>query len=226
MRTAILAIALAAAFPVAATHAQDDVPASPQIASTPDPGEEAQTTASGLSKRFRLGIDLLPVLAAKVETGTHGNNTSSDLDTTYGLCLSAGFRILAGLSAGVAPQVIFHLSGKDSAGYSTLDSETEYDLMARIAYMQAIGPKVAVYAELMPGFSIVTYDRITVGSHPPSAKGFVVGGGFGAAFDITDRFFINGGIGYQQGFQRSSGIIDTDVKTRFVRIVVGGGAKL
>ena len=136
-----------------------------------------------------------------------------------------GYRVTGGLCVGLAPQVVFHLSAKDSAGYSVIDSEKEYDLMGRIAYAYTVAPRLDEYAELLPGYAIVTYNTVVVGSRPPSAKGLVVGGGLGAAFDVTDRLFANVGAGYQVGFQTSSGIVDKDVKTRFLRIALGAGVK-
>jgi len=139
--------------------------------------------------------------------------------------LSFGYRVFAGLSVGVAPQVVFHLTSKDSAGYSVIDSEKEYDLMARIAYAYTVVPKLDVYAEVLPGYSFVTYNEIIQGSKAPKAHGVVLGGGLGAAFAITERLFANVGVGYQQGFQVSHGIGDRDVRTKLLRIALGGGAK-
>jgi opacity protein-like surface antigen len=125
----------------------------------------------------------------------------------------------------VAPQVVFHLSSKDSAGYSVIDSEKEYDLMARIAYTYTVAPKLDVYAEVLPGYSLVTYNKIVLGSQAPKAHGIVLGGGLGAAFAITERLFANASLGYQQGFQTSHGISDRDVSTKVLRIALGGGVK-
>ena len=97
--------------------------------------------------------------------------------------------------------------------------------MARIAYAYAVSSKVDVYGEVLPGYSLVTYNQIVLGSQAPRARGIVVGGGLGAAFAITDRFFANAGVGYQLGFQVSHGISDRDVKTKFLRIALGGGVR-
>jgi opacity protein-like surface antigen len=165
------------------------------------------------------------MLLGKVATGPSGSNTSSNLDFAYGVGLSLGYRVLAGLSVGIAPQVVIHLTSKDSAGYSVIDAEKEYDLMARIAYAYTVAPKLDVYAEVLPGYSLVTYNKIVLGSQPPRARGMVLGGGLGAAFAITERLFANVGVGYQQGFQTSHGISDREVETKFIRIALGGGVK-
>jgi hypothetical protein len=126
---------------------------------------------------------------------------------------------------GLAPQIISHLSSKDSAGYPVIDSEKEYDLMARVAYAYALVRKLDVYAEVLPGYSFVTYNKIILGAQVPKARGIVLGSGLGAAFNISDRFFANAGVGYQVGFQESSGISNRNVRTRFLRIALGGGVK-
>jgi hypothetical protein len=177
------------------------------------------------ANNFQVGVAFLPMLLGRVATGPSGGDTSSNLDFTYGVGLSFGYRVFAGLSVGLAPQVIFHLTSKDSAGYSVIDSEKEYDLMARLAYVYAVSPKLDVYAEVLPGYSLVTYNRIVLGSQAPRARGIVVGCGLGAGFAITDRVFANAGVGYQLGFQVSHGIGDRDVNTKFLRIALGGGVK-
>jgi opacity protein-like surface antigen len=190
--------------------------------------EEAPTVTESTAaptNNFQFGVTFLPMLLGKVATGPSGSNTSSDLDFAYGVGLSLGYRILAGLSVGIAPQVVFHLTSKDSAGYSVIDAEKEYDLMARIAYAYTVAPKLDVYAEVLPGYSLVTYNKIVLGSQPPRARGMVLGGGLGAAFAITERLFANVGVGYQQGFQTSHGISDRVVETKFIRIALGGSVK-
>jgi len=171
------------------------------------------------------GVNLLPMVLGKVATGPNGHATAYPLDATYGVGLSVGYRFQAGVSVGLAPQVVFHLSAKDDGGYSVLDSQKEYDLMARIAYTYSVVPKIDVYAEFLPGYAIVTYNQIVLGNKAYLANGIVLGGGVGAAFALTDRFFANASVGYQQGFQKASYIRVDDVQTKFVRLAIGGGVK-
>jgi opacity protein-like surface antigen len=210
---------------ISTAHAQGE--ATPVTENTAAPTEAAlrPAVAGAPASRVQVGVALLPMLLGKVATGPSGNNTSSNLDSAYGVGLAIGCRIVDGLSVGVAPQVVFHLSSKDSAGYSVIDSEKEYDLLGRIAYAYTVVPKLDVYAEVLPGYAIVTYNQIILGVQTPNAKGFVLGGGLGAAFAITDRLFANAGVGYQQGFQKSEGLSHMDVKTKFLRIALGGGVK-
>ena len=209
------------------TASAQEVPVSAMTEPTAAPvgAAPAPAVAGAPANNFQVGVALLPMLLGKVATGPSGGDTSSNLDFAYGLALSFAYRVFYGLSLGVAPQVVFHLSSKDSAGYSVIDSEKEYDLLARIAYAYTVAPKVDVYAEILPGYSFLTYNQILQGSKAPKAHGVVLGGGLGAAFAISERFFANAGVGYQQGFQVSHGISDRDVKTKFLRIALGGGVK-
>jgi Outer membrane protein beta-barrel domain len=205
---------------------QEDVPIAPATeAAAPTEAVLTPAVAARPASNFQVGAVFLPMLLGRLATGPSGNDTSSNLDFAYGVGLSFGYRVLAGLSVGVAPQVVFHLSAKDSAGYSVIESEKEYDLMARIAYAYAVAPKLNVYAEVLPGYSFVTYNKVVLGSQAPRARGMVMAGGLGATFDVSDPFFVNAGVGYQVGFQQSHGISDRDVKTKFLRIALGGGVK-
>jgi hypothetical protein len=225
MRRLNLIVALALFVPVSTARAQEEAPAATEPDAVPAEATLAPAAAGTPANNFQVGVAFLPMLLGKVATGPSGSDTSSNLDFAYGVGLSFGYRVLAGLSVGIAPQVVFHLTSKDSAGYSVIDSEKEYDLLARIAYAYTVAPKVDVYAEILPGYSFLTYNQILQGSKAPKAHGVVLGGGLGVAFAISERFFVNAGVGYQQGFQVSHGISDRDVKTKFVRIALGGGVK-
>jgi opacity protein-like surface antigen len=213
MRRPILIVGLVLFGQVSTALAQGEVLVAPPAA------------ASAPANSFQVGVALLPMLLGSVATGPSGDSTSSHLDFAYGVGLSFGYRVLAGLSVGVAPQVVFHLSSKDSAGYSVIDSEKEYDLMARIAYAYPVLPKLDVYAEFLPGYSLVTYSNVVLGVKAPIAHGVVFGGGLGANFAVTDQIFVSAGVGYQVGSQKSSGITERDLKTKFLRVALGGGVK-
>jgi hypothetical protein len=227
MRIAALIIGVVLFLPVSTARAQEEAPAT-VTKHTPGPAAKEgiiPTVAAAPATRGQVGAAFLPMLLGRVATGPSGNSTSSNLVFAYGVGLSVGYRVLAGLSVGLAPQIISHLSSKDSAGYPVIDSEKEYDLMARVAYAYALVRKLDVYAEVLPGYSFVTYNKIILGAQVPKARGIVLGSGLGAAFNISDRFFANAGVGYQVGFQESSGISNRNVRTRFLRIALGGGVK-
>jgi hypothetical protein len=210
-------------------RAQDETPA-PAPAAEPaaaaaEPAAPAAAAAAPESK-MQVGIAFLPMLMGKVGAGPSGDDTWTDLKLAYGVGLSFGYNVIAGLSVGVAPQALFGLKAKNASG----DSIKEYDIMARIAYAYAVIPKLAVYAEVLPGYSILSLpsSMTSNGSNYDSPKGLVLGFGAGAAYDITDQFFVNLGVGYQMGFQKTKVPVEGnsyDMKTKFLRIAVGGGMK-
>jgi opacity protein-like surface antigen len=225
MRRLGLVVGWALLLPVGAARAQGEAHVAPPVEPTAVPANAAPARAVAGAPAFQLGVNLLPMLLGRVTTGPSGADTSSHLDPAYGFGLWFGYRVLGGLSAGVAPQVVFHLSSKDSAGYRVIDSEREYDLMARIAYAYTLMPRLEVYAEILPGYAFVTYNEITLGVQPPTARGMVLAAGLGTAFAVTDLLFASVGVGYQQGFQTSHGISNREVRTKFLRMAVGAGVR-
>jgi len=209
-------------------RAQDEAPAvAPAAESTPSAeAAPAPAAAAAPESKMQIGVAFLPMLMGKMGAGPSGDDTWSDLKLAYGVGLSFSYNVIAGLSVGIAPQALFAVKPKDGGG----DAITEYDIMARIAYAYSVIPALAVYAEALPGYSILSLpDSLTMmGEKPDSPKGFVVGFGAGAAYDITDQFFANVGVGYQMAFQKTKTPgenEDYDMRTKFLRIAVGGGMK-
>jgi hypothetical protein len=157
------------------------------------------------------------------------------LDTAYGTSLSLGYDVMAGLSLGVAPQFFWNLNTSYRPyGAGIYKSRKEFDLMARMAYAYKVIPKLAVYAEVLPGYSILNYryqypnpGRGGSGEFWSSrAKGFVIGFGAGATYDLNGMFFANLGVGYQLGYQTvDPPALGDDASTKFLRLAVGGGLK-
>jgi hypothetical protein len=99
-----------------------------------------------------------------------------------------------------------------------VDAVREYDLMARVAGELQVVEGTTLYAEVLPGYSLITTDS--------APKGFVVAFGIGAAMQMTDRIFINIGGGYQIGYQKwASGANTLTSSTKYVRVALGGGVK-
>jgi hypothetical protein len=163
---------------------------------------------------MQLGLNLLPMALGKWNESVAGQSASGDLAFAYGVGLSFGYAVIPGLTIGVAPQAVFHEIDKNASGTAA----KEYDIMARVAYAYTVAPKFAIYAEVLPGYSIISNPN--GGS---SAKGLVLAGGVGAMMDVTDQVFVNLGVGYQLGLQKVSG---NDAKASFLRIALGAGVKL
>ena len=188
-------------------------PAAPAVTAT-------APTASG--SNTQVGVNFLPMtLGRKTAADNSGVTTSGDLSLAYGVCLSASYTVLSGLSVGIAPQLVLNVKPKDASW----DASKEYDLMARVAYAYSVATKIAVYGEFMPGYSIISVPNLPQGIDNPS--GLVLAFGVGATLDITDQLFANLGVGYQMGFQKTTFLgMDFDGKTKFLRVAIGVGMKL
>lgn len=216
MRKVSTLVGLTALILAGAARAQEAAPA-PEAAPAGDaaaapaaaPAEStAAVAAPATDSKIQVGVNLLPMLMGKAK----GDGASMDLKLAYGVGLFFGYTVAPGLSVGVAPQAIFNLKPKDL----DTDAAKEYDILARIAYNYTVAPKLNVMVEAMPGYSIIT---------PPegsNGKGFVIAGGVGASYDVTDQAFVNLGVGYQYGMQK---IDSAKFNVSFLRIAVGGGMR-
>ena len=208
----------------AGARAEDGAP----VAQTPavavvDPFFVAQPSAPTPPPpaRVRIGLAFLPMGLGKFTTPIGGEPIQGDASLAYGVGLSASYRIIAGFSVGIAPQIISNVNYKvPPPGVAAPDAVRETDLMARLAYTFPVVDTIGLYVEALPGYSLVSQ----AGGSP--AKGFVVAFGGGADMGITDRIFANLGAGYQLGFQSLTVAGEkVDTRTRYVRVSLGGGVR-
>lgn len=201
--------------PPASEAAVAPVPAAAPAASDTVAASAAVEPAEFQSKKLQVGIAFLPMALGRFTTQPGGVRETDDSAFAYGVNLSVGYEVLPGLSVGLAPQAILNVKAKQDS-----DTAKEFDIMVRVAYAYPIVERTKIYAEFLPGYSIIT---------PPigtAAKGLVFALGAGCALDMTDRIFVNLGVGYQMGFQkRTDGSTDYDVKPKYVRVAFGGGVK-
>ncbi len=165
--------------------------------------------------RFEIVASFLPMGFGKFSAVAGGFPVETDASFAYGASLSASYRIIAGLSVGIAPQMIFNVEPKDQMALSWPQSR-ELDYMARIAYTWRFVDSIGLYVEVLPGWSTIS---------PPghqATAGFVIAGGGGCALDMTDQLFVNLGVGLQRGYQKVADV-NTDGKSDYVRIAVGIG---
>jgi hypothetical protein len=215
MRKAGVLVVLAWSALGGSARADEAAPTAPAERSPASPGDvlasrppEASEAGVGKNRKMDGGAAFLLMPIGKA-------NDDYDLAFAYGVGVSLGYRLSRGLSVGLAPQVLFNIKHRD------VDPQRQYDLMARMAYTLPIAAKVAVYGEILPGYSIISPPR------GDSARGFVVALGAGAAVDVTNRVFANLGVGYQWGFQTiwvdGTRYWDRD---RFLRVALGGGMRM
>ncbi len=169
-------------------------------------------------RKFQVGLAFLPMGLGRWTNSPNPITTvTTDAAFAYGLGLSVGYQVLPYLVAGLAPQAIFNV--KEKAPTVPVDAVREYDLMARVAGEIQIVEGTKLYAELLPGYSLITTNS--------SPKGFVVAFGVGATMQMTDRIFVNVGGGYQIGFQKwASGANTLTTSTKYLRVALGAGVRL
>ncbi|HTR19418.1 MAG TPA: hypothetical protein VMH88_01080 [Gemmatimonadales bacterium] len=191
----------------------------PPVVVTPPPAVPIELPL----RRLEVGVSFLGMAAGSLTTPSGATTASADALFAYGVSLSVSYRVIAGLTLGIAPQAIFNVGYKqDPGGFGGAPpaATKEYDLMARIAYLVPVAEAVTLYAEVLPGFSQLGQ------SGGGNASGPVVAFDVGAAMDMTERLFINLGFGYQKGFQ-SLKVMDTtyDSRVNFVRAQLGVGTR-
>lgn len=184
---------------------------SPAIASQADSPKPAR-------RKWQVGASFLPMGLGKYiyRPDSQSALVKSDAYFAYGGAISIGYEVLPHLLVAFAPQAIYNVQEKTPAVWT--EAVNEYDLMARVAYMFPVVENIDVYAEVLPGYSLI---RNTAGS-----AGLVLAFGAGFAMNLTDRYFINVGGGYQMGFQKwANGATSLESQTRYVRGSLGGGVK-
>jgi hypothetical protein len=183
-------------------------------------------------RRLHVGVSFLPMSLGKFTASYGGMRIPADAAFAPGVSLSVGYQIIPRyFTVGLAPQVIFNVGTKEDptgAGRGVIMS-TEYDFMARAAGTLPIVETIALYAEVLPGYSLIKP------SEGNTAKGLVLAGGAGAIMDLSESVYVNLGVGYQYGFQsrtdtntRMDGTqtkVTTDVKTQYYRVSLGVGVR-
>jgi hypothetical protein len=184
----------------------------------PPPVEVAAATATeapaARPRKLQLGLSFLPMSMGKYTYVKTTSPISEEAYFAYGVGLSAVYEVLPGLLVGLAPQLTLNVRPKSNA-----DGAKELDVMARVAYSYRLPDGISVFAEVLPGYSLILLKR---GAAP---KGLVLGFGAGCAMDLSARTFASIGVGYQIGYQNQSGSVTVENRTRFLRVALGGGMR-
>lgn len=203
--------------PVDATVAPPPAAPAPAASIPPAPELTLPATTSGSAapsatpRNLQLGAAFIGMGLGKTTQALKGVRETSDALFAYGLAITVDHRIVGGLTLGLAPQVVLNVKAKDSL----LAAARQIDLLARVAYAYPVSEGSLVYAELLPGYSIImTDDR---------SKGLVIAVGAGVAIDLPAGAFASFGLGYQVGFQKFQG---DPFSTTYVRAALGGGMRL
>lgn len=221
-----------------ASEAAPDKPAAPaaEAAAKPAPTQSAAPSAAteGASaiatpaqaappakRKLQVALGFVPAALGTFKYNQGPTKVvTSDAAFAYGFSISAGYEVLPNLVVGVAPQMLFNVKEKEPE-IKTEESGgvKQIDLLARLAYEYPVVETIRVYAEALPGYSLIR--------NQSGSKGLILAVGIGTAMDIGDRYFLNVGAGYQIGYQKwTEGANTYDTSTRFVRVVLGGGVRL
>jgi hypothetical protein len=182
-------------------------------------------------RKIEVGVSFLPMALGTFTASYGGMRIPSDAAFAPGVAITAGYQIIPRyLSLGLAPQAIWNVGTKvdpSGAGNAVIMS-TEFDVMARVVGSLPLVDTIAIYAEVLPGYSLIKP------SEGNTAKGFVIAGGVGIAMDLTDQLFVNLGAGYQHGFATRTdtsvimGVktqVTTDVQSEYYRVALGVGMR-
>jgi opacity protein-like surface antigen len=216
MRKGIHLIGLVGLTSVALTSTAraEDAPATPVATTT--------SAAPAHQRKLEVGVAFLPMSLGRFHASYGVDAITSDAMFAPGVSVSASYEVLPGLSIGVAPQRLWKVASKVDPTMSgtPVTDYSEFDLMARLSYGYRVIEGLKLYAEVLPGYSLMTP------SFGHASKGFVLAAGGGVAMDMGDRVFVNVGAGYQVGFQHlpaQDGSQETS--TRYVRFVLGIGVR-
>jgi len=228
MRKESLLVALGLVVLAATARAQEGEGPSAAVAAAGPAANANAVPAAGVPpaaethRNLHLGVSFLPAALGKFKySNSLSSTTTQDAYFAYGVGLSASFESRRGLYLGFAPQAIFNVQAKPGNDVAYAKAMREFDFMIRLGYIRRLVDTISAYAELMPGYSlIVPSDAARI------SKGVVVGFGVGCVVDMTDRYFLNVGAGYQVGFQsQTAGINKWELRTQYVRIALGAGAR-
>jgi hypothetical protein len=198
-----------AAAPTPAPEPAKAGPAEANVAAAP----AAAQPAAG-PRKLQVGLSFLPMSMGKYTYVKTTDPVSEEAHFAYGLGLSGVYEVLPGLLVGLAPQLTLNVRPKSAA-----DGAKELDVMARVAYAYRLPDGISVFAEVLPGYSMILLKK---GAAP---KGMVLAFGAGCAMDLSDRTFASIGVGYQIGFQNQSGSVTVENRTRYLRVALGGGVR-
>lgn len=196
----------------AAASAPEAAKAAPaeEVAAVPAPAAEAVGP-----RKLQLGLSFLPMSMGKYTYVKTTDPVSEDAYFAYGVGLSAVYEVLPGLLVGLAPQYTLNVRPRSAA-----DGAKQLDVMARVAYAYRLPDGITVFAEALPGYSMILLKR---GAAP---KGLVLAVGAGCTMDLSDRAFASVGVGYQVGFQnQAQGAVTVENRTRYLRVALGGGVR-
>lgn len=216
MRTKSTLLGLSLLALAGTARAEDAAPATAADNAAAAPALSTETPQA--TRKLSVGLSFLPMGLGKYvyRPDATSDLVESDAFFAYGASVSASYEVLPHLLVGLAPQVVYNVQEKTPLIYAK--AVTEYDLMARVAYFYELVDTIQVFAEVLPGYSLI--------KNSAGSAGLVVAFGAGLSMPVTDRVFVNVSGGYQWGFQKwANGDSSLESRTRYIRAALGAGMK-
>jgi hypothetical protein len=183
-------------------------------------------------RRLQLAVSFLPMSLGDFKSSYGGMAVDLDAAFAPGVAVSVGYEIVQGLTLGLAPQLLFNVKPKEDPITTNPAAARELDAMVRIAYAYHLVDTIAVFGEVLPGFSLIQPKTGDL------AKGPVVAFGVGFIMDLSDRMFVSLAGGRQWGFQTRTDtarfmmdgveivkMVKTDVSFTYWRAALSVGAR-
>ena len=162
-----------------------------------------------------------------------GMPANLDAAIAPGFAVSVGYEIVPRTDGRARPAgALKHVKPQENPITTDPAASREIDAMVRVAYAYQIVDTIALYGEVLPGYSLVQPQKGDI------AKGAVFAFGVGAIMDLSDRTFVNLAGGYQWGFQSRTDVAHfvmdgmpvvtmtkTDVAFSYYRVALGVGAR-
>jgi len=120
-----------------------------------------------------------------------------DLETAYGIMLNAEYPVHPNITIGVAPRLAFGVKLEDQD-----DGGIMLDIPLRVTGRFLVMPKLAVYAFVAPGYSLIFPEDWPDNVSDPS--GFIFGVGGGVAYRLGRNLALVGELGYTAGFHTAT----------------------
>ena len=199
-------------------HKKSFIVALTLVALTATAGAQEIVPSYAQQPRREVSLSLLPMGLGRFTASPGGMTSTDDAAFSYGLALYAGYAVMPGLTVGFAPQLLLNVKPKVQDG----GGAQEIDLLARVAYSRQVVESIALFVEVLPGYSVIRPP--TVGD---TSKGLVLGFGGGTTMALSRATFASFGVGYQVGFQKlpPKDLAPEGPSTRYVRVAIGVGTR-
>jgi hypothetical protein len=177
--------------------------------------------AADESLPFQASLAVLWLPAGRVHSGASGEHSSYPAHNAYGVLPAIERRLSQHLTLGLTAPVLL---GVKPDGFMQ-KSVTELELLVRLAGWWQPAPRLRLFAFFAPGGFIIFVPASVKPLRAPTPKGIVAALGGGAAWWLSERWFLLGQLGVHQGLL--IGHLESAVYSQFtayIHLGLGAGA--